>query len=69
MSNFRPESTLRFLETAALAPRHCLTAAGNPKTRRRLEAAGCEVLTYDGAEISVKGQGGPTCLTRPQVRG
>ena len=53
----------------ALAPRRCLAAAGNPKTRARLEAAGCEVLTYDASEISLKGQGGPTCLTRPLVRG
>ncbi len=53
----------------ALAPRRCLTAAGNPKTRARLEAKGCEVLTYDASEISLKGQGGPTCLTRPLVRG
>jgi N-dimethylarginine dimethylaminohydrolase len=44
-------------------------AEGNPETRRRLEAAGCEVLTYDATEISLKGQGGPTCLTRPLVRG
>ena len=53
----------------ALAPRRCLMAEGNPKTQHRLEAAGCDVLTYDAAEISVKGQGGPTCLTRPLVRG
>ena len=53
----------------ALGPRRCLVAEGNPKTRARLEAAGCEVLTYDGAEISMKGAGGPTCLTRPLVRG
>jgi N-dimethylarginine dimethylaminohydrolase len=53
----------------ALAPRRCLTAAGNPQTRARLEAAGCEVLTYAAEEISLKGQGGPTCLTRPLVRG
>ncbi len=53
----------------ALAPRRCLTAAGNPKTRARLESAGCEVLTYDATEISLKGQGGPTCLTRPLLRG
>ena len=53
----------------ALAPRRCLMAEGNPKTRARLEAAGCEVLTYDASEISQKGQGGPTCLTRPLVRG
>jgi N-dimethylarginine dimethylaminohydrolase len=53
----------------ALAPRRCLMAEGTPATRRRLEAAGCEVLTYPAAEISRKGQGGPTCLTRPLVRG
>jgi arginine deiminase len=38
---------------------------GNPVTQRRLEAAGCEVLTYRGNEISLKAEGGPTCLTRP----
>jgi N-dimethylarginine dimethylaminohydrolase len=52
----------------ALAPRRCLVLAGNPLTRRALEAAGCEVLEYDGTEISAKGSGGPTCLTRPLVR-
>lgn len=52
----------------ALAPRRCLTIAGNPLTRRALEAAGCEVLEYEGSEISTKGSGGPTCLTRPLVR-
>jgi N-dimethylarginine dimethylaminohydrolase len=53
----------------ALGPRRCLMAEGNPQTRARLESLGCEVLTYDGAEISLRGQGGPTCLTRPLVRG
>ncbi len=52
----------------ALAPRKCLMLAGNPETRRRLEAAGCEVVTYQGREISQKGCGGPTCLTRPLER-
>lgn len=49
----------------ALAPGRCLMLDGNPETRRRLEAAGCEVVTYDGSEISMNRQGGPTCLTRP----
>jgi dimethylargininase len=49
----------------ALAPGNCLMLEGNPETRRRLEGAGCEVLTYDGSEISMNRQGGPTCLTRP----
>lgn len=52
----------------AIAPRQCLIVKGNPKTRSRLEQAGCKVFEYDGAEISVKGGGGPTCLTRPILR-
>jgi len=52
----------------ALAPGRCLMLEGNPETRRRLERAGCEVLTYRGREISLKAEGGPTCLTRPVWR-
>ena len=33
-----------------------------------MEAAGVEVMTYRGAHISLNGDGGPTCLTRPLVR-
>ena len=49
----------------ALAPRVCMMLKGNPITKARLEAAGCTVLEYMGQEISMKGGGGPTCLTRP----
>ena len=52
----------------ALKPRKCLMLEGNPLTRRAIEQSGCEVLEYEGSEISVKGAGGPTCLTRPLVR-
>jgi dimethylargininase len=52
----------------ALAPRVALMADGNPETRHRLEKAGVEVLVYEGKELS-KGDGGPTCLTRPILRG
>lgn len=52
----------------ALAPRRCLMLDGNPVTRKRLEAAGATVLTYVGREISLKAEGGPTCLTRPVWR-
>jgi dimethylargininase len=52
----------------ALSPRRCLMIEGNPITRRRLEQAGCEVQTYGGDEISLKAEGGPTCLTRPLWR-
>lgn len=52
----------------SLGGRRCLALAGNPVTRSRLEAAGVEVLVYHGGEISGKGCGGPTCLTRPLTR-
>lgn len=52
----------------ALAPGHCLMLAGNPITQSRLEAAGCRVQTYIGHEISLKAEGGATCLTRPVLR-
>ena len=52
----------------AIAPRQCLMLAGNPKTQALLEQAGCRVHTYHGEEISIKGGGGPTCLTRPMER-
>jgi N-dimethylarginine dimethylaminohydrolase len=52
----------------ALAPRKCLVVDGNPISAKRLREAGCEVIPYLGNEISQKGCGGPTCLTRPLVR-
>ena len=52
----------------ALGPRECVMLAGNPKTRAALEQAGAHVVEYVGTEISVKGAGGPTCLTRPLAR-
>lgn len=52
----------------ALAPRQVVMVEGNPETRRRLEAAGCHVITYAGQNISRLGEGGPTCLTRPLER-
>jgi N-dimethylarginine dimethylaminohydrolase len=52
----------------ALAPRVALALEGNPETRRRMERAGVEVLSYRGGELSRKGDGGPTCLTRPLLR-
>jgi len=52
----------------AIAPRRVVMLKGNPITRRRLEAARVEVIEYDGENISMKGGGGPTCLTRPLRR-
>jgi dimethylargininase len=52
----------------ALGPRRALALEGNPETRKRMEGAGVDVQVYSGREISVKGDGGPTCLTRPLLR-
>lgn len=52
----------------ALGPRCALALEGNDETRRRMERAGVDVVTYRGDEISRKGDGGPTCLTRPLLR-
>jgi N-dimethylarginine dimethylaminohydrolase len=49
----------------AVAPRSCVMVDGMPATRRVLEAAGCDVVTFPGDELCQKAEGGPTCLTRP----
>jgi dimethylargininase len=51
----------------ALAPRVGLALERNRETRARLERAGVTVHVYEGTELS-KGNGGPTCLTRPLLR-
>jgi len=53
----------------AVAPRRCVMVEGNPQTRAALERAGADVRVYDGADISLMGGGGPTCLTRPLPMG
>jgi dimethylargininase len=51
----------------ALEPGVVLMLERNRETRRRLERVGVAVQVYEGAELS-KGDGGPTCLTRPLLR-
>ncbi|HLX93120.1 MAG TPA: arginine deiminase family protein [Puia sp.] len=52
----------------ALDEKTCLVVSGNHAVRSLLESEGFEVIEYPGMEISVKGGGGPTCLTRPLNR-
>ncbi|KXH83820.1 dimethylarginine dimethylaminohydrolase family protein [Sporosarcina sp. HYO08] len=52
----------------ALAPRVCVISSGNASTKQQLLDAGATVYEYKGEEISVKGTGGPTCLTSPVIR-
>jgi N-dimethylarginine dimethylaminohydrolase len=52
----------------ALAPRLALAVDGNPQTAARMRDEGVDVRIYDGDHISLNGDGGPTCLTRPLTR-
>ena len=52
----------------AIAPKKVIMIEGNPKTKSLLEKRNVEVYTYKGLEISLKGSGGPTCLTKPFFR-
>jgi N-dimethylarginine dimethylaminohydrolase len=53
----------------AVRPGVVILAEGNPRTASALAAAGCEVHTYPASEIGINGSGGPTCMTRPILRG
>jgi N-dimethylarginine dimethylaminohydrolase len=53
----------------ALGPRRALMIEGNPETERRMRKEGVVVQTFKGDEMCRKGEGGPTCMTRPLVRG
>jgi N-dimethylarginine dimethylaminohydrolase len=52
----------------ALGPRHAMMVEGNPETEKRMCGAGVKVEVIKGYEICRKGEGGPTCMTRPLVR-
>jgi N-dimethylarginine dimethylaminohydrolase len=64
-----PEFDSMGCNVLAIGPREVIAVDGNPETVRRMEAAGVKVHVIAAAEISRKGEGGPTCLTRPLVRG
>jgi dimethylargininase len=66
-----PDAELPTLGANVLAvrPGVVVVAEGNPATRRALEAHGCEVHSFPATEIGVNGSGGPTCMTRPVLRG
>ena len=53
----------------AVRPGVVVMVDGVPGVRRALERRGIEVHVYDGSDLSLKGDGGPTCLTQPLLRG
>lgn len=64
-----PEFASMACNVLALGPRHAMALDGNPQTLARMQAAGVRVELIRGEDICRKGEGGPTCLTRPLVRG
>jgi N-dimethylarginine dimethylaminohydrolase len=53
----------------ALGGKRLLAIEENRETNDRLRHAGFDVRTFPGSEICINGSGGPTCLTRPLLRG
>ena len=53
----------------ALGNKRLLAIEENRKTNDRLRQAGFDVRTFPGSELCINGSGGPTCLTRPLLRG
>ena len=66
-----PEAEMPSLGCNVLAvrPGVVVMSEGNPVTQRSLEQHGCDVHTFAASEVGVNGSGGPTCLTRPILRG
>ena len=54
-----------FFSEAALRAGRALDAGADPRWRWK----GRRVHVYDGSDLSLKGDGGPTCLTQPLLRG
>ena len=53
----------------ALGNNRLLAIEENHKTNARLRQAGFDLRAFPGAELCINGSGGPTCLTRPLLRG
>jgi N-dimethylarginine dimethylaminohydrolase len=52
----------------ATSPRSIIMLEQLPAVKSELKKAGCKIRLYKAIEISRKGEGGPTCLTRPLKR-
>jgi N-dimethylarginine dimethylaminohydrolase len=53
----------------SLGEKRLLALEENVKTNHKLRTAGFDVRTFPGSELCINGGGGPTCLTRPLLRG
>lgn len=50
-------------------PKNVVMVDGIPKTQAKLESAGITVTTFQADALCIACEGGPTCLTRPILRG
>ena len=57
------------LNVLATAPRQVIAIDGFPGTLALMGDAGCRVETFDASALCLPCEGGPTCLTRPLLRG
>ena len=62
------EYPLMACNVLATSPRSIIMLESLPNVQNQLSKAGCKIRTYKGNEISLKGEGGPTFLTRPLKR-
>ena len=53
----------------SLGRKRVIALSENVKTNQALRGAGFDVRTFAGSELCINGSGGPTCLTRPLLRG
>ena len=53
----------------SLGEKRLIAVEENVRTNEKLRKAGFDVRTFPGSELSINGGGGPTCLTRPLLRG
>lgn len=57
------------LNVLPTSPRDVIMVAGFPRTKAAMEAAGCRVREFEADALCIACEGGPTCLTRPVLRG
>jgi N-dimethylarginine dimethylaminohydrolase len=63
------ESNGLSLNVLPTSPRDVIMVAGFPRTKAAMEAAGCRVQEFEADALCIACEGGPTCLTRPILRG
>jgi N-dimethylarginine dimethylaminohydrolase len=64
-----PERDTLACNVLSLGNKRLLALEENVKTNLKLRASGFDVRTFPGSELCINGGGGPTCLTRPLLRG